>query len=286
MIDKMERVLIAGCGDIGTSLGFILAEGGHSVWGLRRRTEPLPAPLRTLRGDLSDPVSLETLPQRLDRIYYTATPGQYSDEAYLRAYVTGFGNLLSALKAGRQRPRRVIFVSSTAVYGQSEGEWVDEESATVPVTFSGRRQLQAEQLGFQSGFPVTVVRFGGIYGPGRTRMLSKVAAGEPCVETPPHFTNRIQRDDCVGILAHLGELDGPAAVYLGVDDYPCSQCELMDWLAQRMRLPKPGREASRQSGALRTGSKRCRNARIKASGYEFIYPSYREGYEALLNELD
>lgn len=286
MIDKMERILIAGCGDIGTPLGFILAEEGHSVWGLRRRAEPLPGPLRTLRADLSDPRSLAALPERLDRIYYTATPGQFSDEAYRRTYVTGFHNLLSALKAARQDPRRVIFVSSTAVYGQCHDEWVDEDSIVEPTTFSGRRMQEAEQVGFRSDFPVIVVRFGGIYGPGRTRMLSRVAAGEPCVETPPHYTNRIQRDDCVGILAHVGELDKPAPIYLGVDDCPCPQCELMDWLAQRMRLPKPKRVTPNQSNGLRTGSKRCRNTRIKASGYRFIYPTFREGYEALLNELD
>lgn len=277
-----KSILIAGCGDLGTSLGSQLAGEGHTVYGLRRRPQPLPTPLNTLQADLSYPASLARLPQDVDTAYYLATPSSFDDAAYQAAYVDGLRNLLQALARQPQPIRRLVFVSSTTVYGQLEGEWVDESSPTEPNGFSGRRMLEAEHLALASGFDAVVVRFGGIYGPGRERMLRKVRAGEPCPAEPPLYTNRIHRDDCVAALAHLGQPAVAAGVYVAVDDAPCSQCELMDWLAARMQLPPPDRAANQPAGGLRGSNKRCRNDKLKASGFRFRYPTYRQGYAALL----
>src|SRR5690625_1137181 len=117
-----ERILIAGCGDLGTELGLQLADAGHQVWGLRRRAEPLPSPLHSLRADLNDPVSLErVVPAELDLVFYFATPSACNDDAYRRAYPEGLRNLLNALDD--RAPRRLILVSSTSGYGQEGGEW-------------------------------------------------------------------------------------------------------------------------------------------------------------------
>ncbi len=281
MAMQCERVLIAGCGDLGVALGTQLAKAGHAVWGLRRSPQPLPAPLRTITADLTDPATLTALPPALDLIYYTATPGRFADDAYRLTYVEGLRNLLGALAGQGQRPRRLILVSSTTVYGQTDGSWVDENSPTEPQGFSGRRMLEAETLALTSAIATAIVRFGGIYGPGRNRMLRKVRAGEPCVADPPQYTNRIHRDDCVNILAHLANPAVAPGIYLGVDDKPCTQCELMDWLAARMGLPAPQRIGG-SPGGLRGSNKRCRNDKLKASGYRLLYPSYREGYNAML----
>lgn len=273
-----ERILIAGCGDLGTELGLQLADAGHEVWGLRRRAEPLPSPLHSLRADLTDPVSLErVVPAELDLVFYIATPGAFNDEAYRRAYPEGLQNLLNALDD--QAPRRLILVSSTSVYGQENGEWVDEESPTQPAGFSGQRMLEAEHIAMASSIATTVVRFAGIYGPGRTRLLNKVRNNEPCIAD--QYSNRIHRTDCIGILAHLARPDVAAGIYLAADDTPCAQCELMDWLADRLDVPQPPRADKTQR--RRGGSKRCRNEKLKASGYELRYPSYREGYAAMLD---
>lgn len=269
-------VLIAGCGRIGKRLGRHWADRGVPVWGLRRSREQQPDPLRTLWGDLTDPSTLP-IPPEIDLVYYLATPGRFNDTAYRRTYVEGLRNLLAWLPA-QPRPR-VVFVSSTAVYGHTGGEWVDENSVTEPNGFSGQRMLEAEALARDAGG--LVVRFGGIYGPGRSRMLDKVRSGESCVADPPRYSNRIHEDDCVGILAHLGALPAPAAVYLGVDDAPCTQCELMDYLAGRLGVPAPERVHG-DPGGIRGSNKRCRNDRLKASGYRLRIPSYREGYETLL----
>ncbi len=282
MTDTRARSLIAGCGKIGVRLGQALAHAGHEVWGLRRRAEALPPPLIHLQADLQQPERLaELLPAGLDCVFYLATPSQYDDAGYREAYVSGLRNLLAALDARDQRPRRVVFVSSTAVYGQADGSWVDEDSPTEPRGFNGRRVLEAEHALLGSRHPGTVVRFGGIYGPGRERMLRKAEAGDPCHAGPPQYTNRIHEDDCVGVLAHIAALQAADSRYLAVDDHPGTECEVMDWLAERLDRPRPERIPAPPDGG-RAGNKRCSNARLKASGYQFIYPSFREGYEAML----
>ncbi|MDN5849360.1 MAG: SDR family oxidoreductase [Nitrococcus sp.] len=276
--DSHDRVLIAGCGKIGTRLGEELASRGAEVWGLRRQSGLLPAALRALTADLCEPESLQAIPARITRVYYLATPNAYTDEAYRMAYVDGLRNLLQVLADQRQAPRRVIFVSSTAVYAQHAGEWVDETSPTAPTGFSGQRLLEAEHLLQSAHLHGLVVRFGGIYGRDRNTMIRKVRAREPCNAAPAFYTNRIHEDDCVGVLCHLGQLSSPQSVYLAVDDAPCTQCELMDWLAGELGQPKP----PRAKDSPRTGSKRCCNARLKASGYALRFPTYREGYRAML----
>lgn len=271
-----RRVLIAGCGDLGTALGLRLASEGDEVYGLRRRDEPLPAPLTTLRADLTQaPLAL---PLPFDLVVYLATPAGYDDAAYQATYVHGLRHLLDALAA--RPPARLLLASSTTVYGQLDGGWVDEDSPTEPSSFAGRRMLEAERLALGSGIDTVVLRFGGIYGPGRERMLRKIRAGESC-PAEPLYTNRIHRDDCVAALAHAAGASVAAGVYLAVDDEPCSQCELMDWLAARMGLPQPPREPG-PPGGHRGSNKRCCNAKLKATGFRFRYPSYREGYAALL----
>lgn len=276
-----NAVLIAGCGDLGTAAGLALAARGHTVIGLRRRAEPLPAPLHTLQADLTQPPTLARLPDGISLVYYIATPDGFDDDAYRLAYVEGLRNLLDALGRQQQAPRRLVLVSSTAVYGQLNGEWVDEDSPTEPNSFSGRRMLESEQLALSSGIPCTILRFGGIYGPGRERMLTKVRNGEPCPATPPLYTNRIHRDDCVQTLLHVADEQVPPGLYLATDDAPCTQCELMDWLASQLGLPKPPRTAA-APGGRRGSNKRCRNDRLKATGFRLRYPSYREGYGALI----
>jgi hypothetical protein len=113
-----------------------------------------------------------------------------------------------------------------------------------------------------------------------TRVRQGVAA---CREGPPLYTNRIHRDDCAGALQHLMTLPQPDAVYLGVDHEPADYCDVLRWLAVQLGAPPPQVEAmSGGDGRRHRTNKRCRNAKLVASGYVFRYPTYREGYTALL----
>jgi uncharacterized iron-regulated protein/nucleoside-diphosphate-sugar epimerase len=288
-----QSVLIAGCGYVGTALGEQLARHGHEVFGLRRRPDGLPDAIRPLAADLSRPETLRALPPRIDLVFYTAAASAGDDDAYRAAYVDGVRHLLEALSA--RPPRRVLFTSSTGVYAQQDGEWVDEDSPTEPDGFSGKRLLEGEALLAGSDIESVVLRLGGIYGPGRTRLIESVRSGRATVRrAPPVFTNRIHRDDCAGALAHLAFLPAPAACYLGVDSEPAEQAEMLAWMAQRLGVAPPREvgpdEAAAPTlpgaGTRRGGSnKRCRNDRLLASGYRFRFPSYREGYDAVLRGM-
>lgn len=274
------RVLIAGCGYVGTALGIELAAAGHTVWGLSRQPSDLPAAIRPLAADLTDPASLRSLPEDLEAVAYTAAAAASTEEAYVDAYVRGLDNLLAALRG----VKRVLFTSSTAVYGQNDGGWMDESSPTEPAHFSGKRLLEAEGLVLGSRFPGVVLRLGGIYGPGRTRLVRQVQSGEARRPAVPSFTNRIHRDDCAGAIAHLLSLERPESIYLGVDHEPADLGEVMSWLAAGLGVPVPAVEERPPEGRRARAHKRCRNDRLVAAGYRFRYPTFREGYcELVLN---
>ena len=279
----MPRVLIAGCGDVGTALGLALAGRGHDVLGARRSAHRLPEPLRPLSVDLTDRGAIERAVPAVDAAVYAVAAGSRDEGAYRRAYVEGVSALLEVLEAREEPPRRVFFVSSTSVYGERGGEWVDETTPTGPRGFAGESLVAGERRMLASPIPATVVRFAGIYGPGRGWMIERARAGASCTADPPKFTNRIHRDDCAGALAHLVELgDRCDDVYVGVDDAPVEECEVLEWLAARLGAPAPRRV--RGDGIASRGSgKRCRNARLRASGYRFRYPTFREGYAAVLS---
>ena len=322
---RAPRVLIAGCGDVGTALGLTLCERGCEVVGVRRSAQQLPASLRRLSFDVTDRRTLERMTPEADVVVYAVAAGRRHEEAYRRAYVDGVSALLDVLEGRGELPRRVFFISSTSVYGERGGAWVDETTQLQPGGFSGECLAAGERRMLASPIPATVVRFGGIYGPGRGWLIERARAGTGCVDDPPRFTNRIHRDDCAGVLAHLiariwerrvppgqrvlyghgrpARIDEPADehagdarigaddvpdirvgvddVYVGVDDAPAAECEVMEWLAAKLGAPPP-RRVRAGDARVESAGKRCSNARLRASGYRFRYPTFREGYAAVL----
>lgn len=272
------RVLIAGCGYVGTELGVVLATAGHDVAGLRRDTMDLPPEIRPVAADLTDRGSLAAVPPKLDAVVLAASPDAREAAGYRAAYLDGPRNLLTFLADRGDALQRVVLTTSTAVYGHREGEWVNEDSPTEPTSRTGRILVRAETAVQASGWPCTVVRLGGIYGPGRTRLVEQVRRGEATCPPRPTFTNRIHRDDCAGAIAHVLSLDEPASVYCAVDHEPAERCDVLRWLAERLGAPVPQVGESRSRG----GSKRVRNDRLVGSGYVFRYPTFRDGYGALI----
>ena len=274
----MARILIAGCGDVGSALGNLLAAEGHRVWGLRRQPEGLPPRIQPLAGNLADPGTLNQLPSGINVLYYTAAAPEHTDRAYQVTYVDGMRNILTALDCSELK--RVVYVSSTGVYAQNDGSWVDESSTAEPVSFSGCQLLAGEAEARASAVTTVVVRFAGIYGPGRGRLLARVRSGAGCCDRPAQWTNRIHRDDCAAVLAHLLTVASPAPVYIGVDHEPVSLCEVMDWLAAQLHLALPARVA--QVASRPGANKRCSNQLLLDSGYAFKYAHYRQGYGEII----
>jgi nucleoside-diphosphate-sugar epimerase len=270
-------VLIAGCGDLGTQAGLYFAAAGQRVVGWRRSAGKLPPQIEGASVDLEG--ELPPIPRDTDVVVIALTADGRTEAAYRATYYDGTANLLSALARDGIEPRRIVFVSSTAVYGNDDGGWIDESTPPSPSTATGAVLRETEELLTDRAHQAVQLRLSGIYGPGRTRLIDQVRNGSVRTGAAPHWTNRIHRDDAAAAIVHLAGVDAPAPAYLGTDHEPTVLSDVQAFLAAEMgvTLP-PGRAAD---GAQATG-KRCSNALLTASGFEFEYPTYREGYRAVL----
>lgn len=270
----MAKILIIGCGDVGGRLAVALAAAGHEVHGLRRSVVALPG-VRPLQGDVTLPSSLQ-FPADLDYVFVLLAPGAGGEQSYRAVYYEGTRNVLAAL--GGQRPRRLFWISSSSVYAQDDGSQVDEASPATGVSAAARVLLDSEALARESGWPATIVRFSGLYGPGRLRLLRWVESGRPVQADPVSWSNRIHSEDGAGLLAFLMERDlaGDSldALYLGTDSEPSPQHEVLDWIAGQLGLPPLAKEHRPGAGS----NKRLSNALVLALGYCFRFPHYRAGY--------
>ena len=257
------RVLIAGCGYVGSRLAVELNASGCDVLALKRDPSTLVG-VETMAADLTEPSTL-TLPE-VDVAFFTAAPDAGDEDVYRATYVDGLRNLANALHRGT----RLIFASSTAVYGQDDGSEVDEHSPTTPLSFRGRVLLEAEEAS-----DVTL-RLGGIYGPGRALPLERLRRGEARYH-PGRYLNLIHRDDASGALQHLMALEQPERIYIGVDEEPVESDVFHRWLVKQ-RGSSPPLAARKRTGK----NKRCSSAKLRASGYRFRYPTFRDGYGELI----
>ncbi|MGN8050435.1 NAD-dependent epimerase/dehydratase family protein [Curtobacterium sp. 22159] len=271
-------IVIAGCGDLGIETGLRFAARGHRVTGLRRRAELVPAPIVGRAVDLRQEVP--RIEPGTDVVVVAVAAGSREVDEYRATYVDGLRNVLDGIAASGSDPRLVV-VSSTAVYDVDDGSAVTEDTPAVASTPTSEVLLDAEAL-LRSRAPGAVLaRLSGVYGPGRERLVDQVRNGTArrSSGTSPH-TNRIHRDDAAAALVHLATLDDPAPTYLVTDDEPVRLDDVYTFLAAELGAPEPPRaEASgRQAG----GDKRLSNALLRSTGWAPRYPSFREGYRAVL----
>ncbi|WP_369600885.1 nucleoside-diphosphate sugar epimerase [Hahella sp. SMD15-11] len=252
----------------------------------RHAPETLPDQVAHQVVDVTRPAAFRNLPGHLDVLVYCLSPSGGGEEAYEAVFGLAIRQLLARWPVGRIG--RILFVSSTSVYAQDDDSWVDENSPAVPRRPQSRILRRAEQQLLDSGHPVTIVRFSGIYGGHRTAFLDAVLTGQVPVTPPSPWTNRIHESDAAGILAFLANraLAGQdlAPLYIGSDCEPVQRHVLANWIleaAGEHMTPDP--EAS---WPARGGSKRLSNARIRAAGYAFRYPTWREGYSEMLARLN
>ncbi|KQO01734.1 NAD(P)-dependent oxidoreductase [Arthrobacter sp. Leaf234] len=273
-------VLIAGCGDLGTEVGLRLAARGERVVGWRRSPERLPAGIEGVRADLTQP--LPPVPADTDVVVIATAAGGRTQEAYRSAYVDATGNVLDALERDGVTPRRVLFVSSTAVYGDFGGGWVSEDSPAEGTAPTARLVKEAEDVLLARTDHGTVLRLSGIYGPGRTRLIDQVTGGSAVLPQEVQWTNRIHRDDAAAAIVHLVlDVEEPERIYLGSDELPVDLGEVLRFLAAELTLPEPP-AGDGSGGPVRGGARRVDSRRLRASGFSFTYPTYREGYRAVL----
>jgi nucleoside-diphosphate-sugar epimerase len=286
-----ERVAILGCGYVGLELGRQLSSG-HDVVGVRRSEAGLDAVesagMEPVQADVTDPYSLAAVPDA-DWIVFAASSGGRGAEAAREVYVDGLETAIDHFWDRADPPEHLVYTSSTGVYGDHDGDWVDESTPLDPQTEKTRVLAEAERIARERpaeyGGHGTVARFAGLYGPDRYRLdrylEGPVTAG---------YLNMVHRDDAAGAVQFLLEADHRAETVLVVDDEPVEKWAFADWLAEQCDVPFPPKQTKDERLAddalsatarrrIRT-SKRCSNALLRDLGYEFAYPTFREGYRA------
>ena len=190
--------------------------------------------------------------------------------------------------------RWIAYLSTTGVYGDRGGGWVDETSELLPTTERGKRRLAAEQawltLHRTHDLPIHIFRLAGIYGPGRNQLLALRKGEARRIVKPEQVFSRIHVDDVAGVLQASIEKPHPGRCYNVCDDEPAPPEAVIAFGAEILGLPAPPEisyERAGLSGLSRSfyaESKRVSNRRIKAElGYRLLYPSFREGLKALKN---
>jgi nucleoside-diphosphate-sugar epimerase len=203
-----------------------------------------------------------------------AAPAEGTETAYRDVYERGIAAFL--LRLGSRPPGRWIYTSSTGVYDVRDGSVVDERTPPAASTARARALLAAEAAALAFGPAATVLRLGGIYGPGRAPMIDRILEGRP-VEGAANFANTIHVLDAARAVAFLLDRGAPGDIVLGVDSEPAPRIDMARWLAKRLGVPEPETVAGE-----RTQNKRCSNDKLISLGFQFLYPSYRFGYESIL----
>lgn len=283
------EVLVLGCGYIGREVGTRLVDAGHDVTGVVRSASSADAVaakgIQPVQADLTDQEVVADLPDA-DVLVFSASAGRGSVEEARALYIDGLGSVVSAFEARDRSPERLLFTSTTGVYGDHGGDWVDESTPIDPERPKAEVIAEAEDIVRGSAFDGTIARFAGLYGPGRYRLssyLDSVTAG---------WRNSTHRDDAAGALAWFVTEDvAREETVLVSDGNPVDRWEFGDWLAEQCGEPAPEKLTVEErldglpaSASLRVASqKRCRNDRLKALGYELAYPSVYEGYDAAID---
>jgi len=289
------RVAVLGCGYVGLELGRQLTPH-HDVVGVRRSESGIEhieqAGFEGVRADLTDPDSLAAVPDA-DAVVFAASSGGRGADAARDVYVEGQRVAIDHFADRENPPDRYVYTSSTGVYGDHDGDWVDESTPLDPRTEKTEVLVEAERVALErpreAGIDGTVARYAGLYGPQRYRL-------ERYIEGPvtEGYLNMVHRDDAAGAVAHLLTEDHARdETVLVVDDEPVQKWEFADWLAEQCGVPAPEKQTKAERLAddslsetarrrIET-SKRCSNAKLTGLGYAFSHPTFRSGYAAAID---
>jgi nucleoside-diphosphate-sugar epimerase len=279
--------LIVGCGYLGRRVGRLLAEGGERVVGIvrssARAAELADWGIEPMVADLLDPASLTSLPSA-NRVLHAVALDRSGGASPRAVYVEGLRHLLDRLAP---LPRRLVFISSTGVYGQTDGSRVDEDSPTKPHGESGRALLAAEDVlrSFEARHSLdhVILRLAGLYGSGRLIRRTALERGEPIAGDPEHWLNLIHVEDAARFAAALLVRDEPPRrLYEASDDRPVPRREFYGFVARHLGLPPPTFAAG-ATPSRDISNKRVDSRRIKVDfGLSCVYPDFETGVPASL----
>jgi len=273
-------ILIIGCGDLGGEVVRLLSLTEHEVVGVRVSNKPLPANIKVIQADVTQPTTLNILESlRPNIIIYCIAAEAQTEESYHQYYVEGLKNVI-ATQINNHGLLHVFFVSSTSVYGQKTENLLDEITPAIPGDFRGECLLEAENILKHLPCKTTSIRLSGIYGQGRLALVNMA-------KNPSHWplqnswSNRIHRDDAARFMVFLVEKITQKQriedCYIVTDDMPTQQYEVLRWLAA-----KQGIDVSNIVVPAPLGGKRLNNQRLRDTGFQLLYPNYQIGYSYVL----
>ncbi|MCR4411874.1 MAG: SDR family oxidoreductase [Thermoguttaceae bacterium] len=276
--------LVVGCGYLGHRVARRWLEAGHTVYATTRsesRTAQFRAEgLRPLVLDVTQPATLAPLPAAHTVLYAVGFDRQ-GEATRWQVQVEGLRAVLDALP---KSTGRIVYLSSTAVYGRADGAWVDEDSPCRPDRQSGRIVLAAEEVLRRHALSdrTVILRLAGLYGPGRLPKMADVLAGKPLVVPASAYVNLIYVDDAVSaVLAAESRATAPRT-YNVADGHPVARREFYRALATRLGRPAVefAEPTAEQAAEVRGGDKRVSNRRMREElGIALICPTYREGLD-------
>ncbi len=290
----LDNVLIIGCGDIGRRVAALARAEGATVIALVRSAEKgerlHTLGIATVPGDLDDAATLGVLSTRGATVFYFAPPpgGGFTDPR-MRAFCT--------VVAPGNEPRKVVYISTTGVYGDCGGAVVTEETPVNPQTSRGKRRLDAETVlcawGKEHNVPVVILRVTGIYGPGRLP-VRHIAEGQPVLrpEEAP-LTNRIHADDLARVCIAAAERGEAGDIFNVSDGQAGTMTDYFNAVADAAGIPRPRQvtmaEAHQVMSPLMLSyvseSRRMDNRKmIEKLGIRLLYPDLASGLKASLEK--
>ena len=274
----MPRILIAGCGYVGQAAADLYHAAGWAVEGWTRSAESVATlsskPYPICEVDISRRAKVAERRKTFDAVIHCASSSGGDAEMYRQVYLDGARNLLETFPGSK-----LLFTSSTSVYAQRDGSWVTEESETKPTRETSQILLETERSVLANGG--IVARLAGIYGPGRSALLTKFVEGTAIIDAEnDRFVNQVHRDDiAAAFFLLLSRKAEGAQIYNVVDDQPILQSECYRWLAQRLNRPLPSIGRSTQERKRGDSNKRVSNANLRALAWTPRYPKFADGME-------
>jgi nucleoside-diphosphate-sugar epimerase len=289
------RVLIIGCGYVGLPLGTELARLGHEVFGLTRSGGTAAAlqggGIRPLSADITRRADLDSLPGPFDWVVNTVASNRGGPEEYRQVYVEGMRNILQWLEGAP--PKKLVYTSSTSVYGQTDGSLVKESSPAEPKSELGQVLVAAEQLLLEAvrakKIPAIILRAAGIYGPGRGQLFLQYLKNEARI--PGHgerLVNMIHRDDLAACILTALKSGRPGEIYNATDDEPVPLIHFFRWLSETLgkNMPPFVREDQSAPRKRAVTHKKVSNRKLRMElGAPLRYPTFRQGYTAEIQRL-
>jgi len=281
--------LIFGCGYLGKRVARRWRDAGHEVAVVTRRVEHARVferqGYRAMIADVTQPDSLCKLPPA-STVLFAVGHDRTTGHSIQQVYAGGMHNVLAALPP---ETGRVIYISTTGVYGSADGGWVDETTPPNPQRDGGRASLAAEQAlaGHPLGSLSVILRLAGIYGPGRIPFVRELQTGQPIAAPQTGCLNLIHVDDATAVIMAADELvpfqDGPR-VYCVSDGNPAMRGDFYRELARRLGIPAPHFvefDPSSPRAARAAVDRRVNNQEMCVElGVKLMYPDYRAGLEA------